>query len=149
MTGGVSPAWTAVPSGERSPRKKGLIKGLFIFLLTFLIVPLTAIISAAAGMRPWLVAISAVLLLVGGLLRMAYALMFESVNPENFSDPARVPAHLLRAPVGPASLPAGSTIPASTYVGPPAAGHWRDTSDLEPRSVTEGTTKLLEKESEP
>ena len=42
-------------------------------------------------------------------------------------------------------LPPQQSIPASAYA-PPRAGSWRDTKDLEPTSVTESTTKLLEKE---
>ena len=43
------------------------------------------------------------------------------------------------------ALPPQQSIPASAYA-PPRAGSWRDTKDLEPTSVTESTTKLLEKE---
>jgi uncharacterized protein with PQ loop repeat len=43
------------------------------------------------------------------------------------------------------ALPPQQSIPASAYA-PPRAGTWRDTNDLEPTSVTESTTKLLEKE---
>jgi hypothetical protein len=38
--------------------------------------------------------------------------------------------------------------PAREYVRP-TAGSWRDTNDLEPTSVTENTTKLLEKDEQP
>lgn len=44
-----------------------------------------------------------------------------------------------------AALPPQQSIPANVY-GPPKAGNWRDTNDLQPTSVTEGTTKLLEKD---
>ena len=43
------------------------------------------------------------------------------------------------------ALPPQQSIPASAYTTP-RPGTWRDTSDLEPTSVTEGTTKLLEKD---
>jgi hypothetical protein len=43
------------------------------------------------------------------------------------------------------ALPPQQSIPASAYA-PPGAGSWRDTKDLESTSVTESTTKLLEKE---
>ncbi|MFN3330038.1 MAG: hypothetical protein ACK419_03830 [Pyrinomonadaceae bacterium] len=61
-----------------SPRKRGLKQGLFIFLLTFLVVPLLAILSEIYGIEEAFVAISAVLFFMGGIIRMAYALMFES-----------------------------------------------------------------------
>ena len=40
------------------------------------------------------------------------------------------------------ALPPQQSIPASAYTTP-RPGTWRDTNDLEPASVTEGTTKLL------
>jgi len=43
-----------------------------------------------------------------------------------------------------AALPPQQSVPASFYA-PPQAGNWRDTNDLQP-SVTESTTKLLDKE---
>lgn len=49
-------------------------------------------------------------------------------------------------PLHHAALPPQQSIPVSSY-GPPQAGNWRDTNDLVP-SVTENTTKLLEKEEE-
>lgn len=45
------------------------------------------------------------------------------------------------------ALPGKQSIPASAYAAP-KTGAWRDTNDLEPASVTESTTKLLEKEEQ-
>ncbi len=42
-----------------------------------------------------------------------------------------------------AALPPNQTAPADFYT--PQRTEWRDTSDLEPASVTDSTTKLLEK----
>src|SRR5215203_891472 len=53
-----------------SPRKRGLKQGLFIFLLTFLIVPIIAILSVWTHAQPFGIPIAAILLFVGGLLRM-------------------------------------------------------------------------------
>jgi len=83
-------------------------------------------------------------------LRMAYALMFESpiavgaTLEENLMTGANA---LLNRPSNQA-LPPQQSYPVSSYVSP-ATGNWRDTSDLEPKSVTEGTTKLLENEEIP
>jgi len=143
-TGGIIPRSTVAASGE-SPRKKGLKLGLFIFLLTFLVVPITAIISMAIGIEPWAVAIAATLFVVGGLLRMLYAAFFESAIPLG-GDPATLeaqrPAFLNRPPTH--ALPPQQSVPVTAYA--PPAGNWRETNDLEPRSVTEHTTRLLEKE---
>lgn len=42
----------------------------------------------------------------------------------------------------PAALPTGQSIPANAYAAP-APGNWRDTNDLQPASVTDGTTKIF------
>ncbi len=130
---------------QPSPRSRGIKKGVFISLLTFLIVPLLTILVIALQVRPpiapLIIIITSILLVVGGLLRVAYAWLFESPVPhgqiiedENmYIRPAKM------------QLPPQHTVPASSYTAP-AAGDWRDTNDLEPRSVTEGTTKLIEKE---
>lgn len=44
------------------------------------------------------------------------------------------------------ALPPQQSIPANMYNAPRPAGSWRDTNDLEPTSVTESTTRLLEKD---
>jgi hypothetical protein len=137
-------------SSGNTPRKKGLKQGLFIFLLTFLIVPLVAIISVALGAPRWGIPITAILLSVGGLLRIAYALMFESNIEEGETLEQSVFAvdhKTLHGRTSQGALPPQQTTPASDYVSPPAAGHWRDTNELKtPASVTEDTTKLLQKE---
>jgi hypothetical protein len=137
-------------SSGNSPRKKGLKQGLFIFLLTFLIVPLVAIISVAIQAPIWGIPITAILLTVGGLLRIAYALMFESNVGDGETVEQSVLASVQKTFYSKSSqdaLPPQQSIPASDYVSPPEAGHWRDTNDLKtPASVTEETTKLLQKE---
>ena len=47
-------------------------------------------------------------------------------------------------------LPPAQSIPVNVYAPPPAAGHWRDTNDLAvtPGSVTDSTTKLLQKDED-
>ena len=152
MTGGLIPHIQA-PTGFKaaSPRNRGLKQGLFIFLLTFLIVPLIAIISVASHAPPFGVAIAAILLTTGGLLRMAYALMFESqiTGGHTLDESAFAGAQtLLRRSRHMPGLPPQQTYPVPSYVQP-ATGNWRDTNELEPGSVTEGTTKLLESDEIP
>jgi hypothetical protein len=92
--------------------------------------------------------IVAILLTVGGLLRMAYAMMFESDVPTDLTLEGSVyqsAQSLLGKKQNIKSLPPEQSIPVSSYV-PPTAGNWRDTNDLTPTSVTESTTKLLQKE---
>ena len=144
--GGNLPVLSAPGGKGETPRKKGLKQGLFIFLLAFLVVPLAAIFTVAVNIEPFIVAISAILLTVGGLLRAAYALMFESNVPFNQLAPGE-PGHtsptLLTHQANAGALPPQQSIPAQAYA-PPRAGNWRDTNDLEPQSVTDNTTKLLD-----
>lgn len=130
-------------------QKKGFKQGLFIFLLSFLVVPIIAILSIAANVRePFVVAIAAVLFGAGGLLRMAYSLLFEADehNPAMLEQGnASAPRNYLGRRKSANALLPQQSIPASNYV-PPNQGNWRDTNDLSQPSVTEGTTKLLERE---
>jgi hypothetical protein len=134
-----------------SPRRKGIYQGLFIFLLSFLVVPLVALLTVAVNAEPFLVAAFSIILTVGGILRVAYALMFESSDPVpvlNGEERSRslLPKFAKKAK----ELPTESSIPASVYA-PPTHGAWRDINELErrPGSVTENTTKLLESEEKP
>lgn len=130
-----------------SARTRGLKQGLFIFLLTFLVVPIVSIITIFANAEPFGVAIAAILLFMGGLLRMAYALMFEdadpSAKPRSVDDFLSAAQSHMKRPAR--ELPPERSVPASMYSAP-KAGNWRDTNDLQPASVVEGTTKLLEKD---
>lgn len=143
QSGGVDPNASVTTKSKTSPRNRGLKKGLFIFLLTFLIVPIVAIISVAANLRqPVVVVIVAILLFVGGLLRMAYALLFEE-HYETAPSPgddllSAAQLHMNRV----VSLPAAQSIPVDAFTSP-RAGNWRDTNDLEPTNVVEGTTRLI------
>lgn len=139
-------------ANSTSPRKRGLKQGLFIFLLTFLIVPIIAMITVAKDAEPYALAISAILLTVGGLLRMAYALMFESAYPDENKIERNVVAPPSQGFLGrqavPDQLPSQQSIPVSDYVSP-SAGLWRDTNELqEVGSVTDNTTKLLQTEKD-
>src|SRR5687768_5243881 len=52
-----------------SPRSRGVKQGLFILLLSLLIVPLTIAISIMLNLRPPLAVVTMILLVAGGLLR--------------------------------------------------------------------------------
>lgn len=135
-----------------SPRRRGVMQGVFFFLLTFLFVPLTAIFSAFLGIEPFLPAILAILFFVGGMLRVVYALMFESGVPGGKTLEEKVlsgtPILVSKEKAG--ELPPAQSIPVNVYAPPPLAGHWRDTNDLAPTpgSVTDNTTKLLQKDED-
>lgn len=142
-TGGMLPT-TYVTS---SPRSRGVKQGLFIFLLGLLLFPILGTISIFA-LRP--AGMALFLLSAGALLRIIYALVFEPKAPLSLGAERmrgvgaaneELPGHIYHE-----TLPPAQSRPASQYTSP-QPGHWRDTKDLEPASVTEPTTKLLEKDS--
>lgn len=146
--GGVSPTSIAPTNAKAiSPRKKGLKQGLFIFLLTFLVVPVIGIFTEAIGAQPFAVGIAAVSLFMGGLLRMVYALMFESGDPggATLEQKGAALVQQIIAKQNAGALPESRMTPAADFLAP-QRGDWRDTTELEPSSVTESTTRLLSRE---
>lgn len=147
---GIVPVQAPATFSAGSPRRKGVMQGAFVFLLSFLLVPLTAILCMAAGIGPEPVAVIAVILTVGGLLRMAYALMFELGAPAGNALEQNVmaaPQNMFGGNKEAGELPPAQSIPASVYAPPPGTGRWRETNELEtPGSVTDNTTKLLHNE---
>ncbi|MBX7053557.1 MAG: zinc ribbon domain-containing protein [Pyrinomonadaceae bacterium] len=142
--GGVLPTVQASSGKSKRTRNRGLKQGLFIFLLTFLLVPLVSIIAAGLNIDRFVVALTAVSLFMGGILRMVYALLFEPPESEItgqdrlFSGQASI-----GGATGAGALPPQTTHPAQAFVQP-VPGNWRDTTELAPASVTENTTKLLD-----
>lgn len=146
--GGLLPTVAGRPAQTQSPRSRGVKQGLFIFLLTFLVVPLCGLLMIALNIRePFLPVLALLILGVGGILRMIYAWMFDAPAAAQAVAPAPDPAAELTTRQSPVALPGSQSVPTSVYV-PPSAGRWRQTNDLEPRSVIEGTTKLLENEED-
>lgn len=144
--GGVMPGSSADAVHEpSSPRSRGIKQGLFTFLLSFLIVPLLIVFSITVNLRSPALAVTALILLVSGaILRMAFAWLFESPIPdlrsrENSLNPS---TRNFSKQALDLQLQPQREQPVSDYKSP-AAGRWRDTNDLEIRSVTEGTTRLL------
>jgi hypothetical protein len=137
---------TREPEGQglkMSPRQKGIRQGAMLMLSALLIVPLiifAVIILDSDALIP-LVPLSAIVCVVGGMLRIAYALMFEDAGPSqrfasNFSLPAQ-----LNAPLRNQALPPAQGTPVTD---------WRRRTEtaeiIQPPSVTENTTKLLDTE---
>jgi hypothetical protein len=131
-----------------TPRKKGLRQGAMLFMSGILIVPLLGIILVGIlNFEGYAVGVAALLTFLGGILRMIFALLFESNYPygttleENVLNTAQ---NFLGKNKTVGALPPEQSIPTSSYV-PPAAGNWRDTNDLNAQpGVTENTTKFLD-----
>jgi hypothetical protein len=131
----------------KSPRRRGLKQGGALFLFGIFFVPIFAILSEMLKFNDELVALAAVVFFLGGFLRMVYAVIFESGNPgektleENVVQTAQ---KFMNKKPSAGALPPQQSIPVDAYA-PPRAMNWRDTNDLEPTSVTDETTKLLNK----
>lgn len=146
--GGTLPALEQLNQKQNGlTRSTGLKFGLAWFLvLTFLITPLLAILDFEDA-----VAAAAVLGFIGGILIMVFSAIFlENKSKASFySQPNQLPANnpnFLSGNAGANALPPQQTFPVENYVQPPA-NSWRgETNDLQPTSVTEGTTKLLKDE---
>lgn len=126
-------------------KKNGVVFGIFWFIFfTMFCTAFFGIIGAPEE----LVGILAITGVFGTMMIIIASLIFfRSSKPAILypaqSQTAQPPAGLYGA--GPQSLPPQQSIPASAYTIP-RQGAWRDTNDLEPTSVTEGTTKLLAKD---
>ena len=150
--GALVPADDAVRAAWWSPRSHGIRMGLFMLLLTIVLAPIVGIISVfALNTEPWPVGVVIFLLGGGGLLRIVYALMFETKKAHLLPGEGWPKAGVVGAAAattepqlsGPGSK--GELYPSSFI--PPPSSRWLDTNDLEPTSVTDHTTKLLEKDS--
>ncbi len=129
-------------------KSNGIKFGLIWFLFwSFLLTPLLAI---AGGDE--IVAVTAVLGFVGGIIIMILSVLFLQNEPKNLQDgylnqkEKMMPANL-KANRTQSALPPQQTQPAQSYVPPGNVWKSADTGDLvHPHSVTENTTKLLKKE---
>jgi hypothetical protein len=130
-----------------SPRRKGVKQGGVLLLSGAVIVPILGIFASYSNSAflEILAALAAILCFVGGPLRMLYAGLFEEGAPRPvrvFASPA--PMHMPQQFVSHAPSPALPPPPARPQPS------WRprpNTAELvNPPSVTENTTRLLDKE---
>jgi uncharacterized protein with PQ loop repeat len=128
-------------------RRNGLIFSLFWFLFFVLIMtPFWGIVDVdeLAGM-------SAILGIFGGLMIFLASFFFlknpPKENPAMLNEPPSPNAFNIHNTNSSNALPPRQSVPVDAYV-PPAAGSWKapETGDLQPRSVIENTTKLLNKD---
>ena len=126
-------------------RRNGLAFSL-IWCLFFLLImaPLWGILDLDK-----LAGASAVIGIFGGLILMITSIIFLKREPKFAGDHPMYPQGQYELPgqAGYSALPPQQSVPASVYSAP-TTGSWRDTNDLQPTSVTEGTTKLLEKDEQ-
>ncbi len=143
-SGGVIPA-RFVKSADQplSPRSKGVRQGAMLMLSTALVVPILAIltINFLEPLAHIIIPLAAVFCFVGGLLRMLYALLLENAVARPEYDQGEYSPQLSHAQTNPALPPASR----------PTTSNWKRPQTAEiytPPSITENTTRLLDKEEQ-
>lgn len=128
-----------------SPRRKGVKQGAVLLLSGAVIVPILGVFASfsAAAFPQVLVALAAIICFIGGPFRMLYAALFEEGAPRRF--PTYGPPPVAAPPQFGPPRQHGALPP------PPARSpsSWRKPNTAElanPPSVTENTTRLLDKE---
>jgi hypothetical protein len=145
--GGTVPTQYVQPGYQPlSPRSKGVRQGALLMLSTLLIVPLVAIIGVAIlGLPGVFVGITAVTCFLGGLLRIFYALLMEEpvapMNSESMGGYAQPALPQFARPMENSALP-----PASVNATSPWRSRPNTAEIYQPPSVTENTTRLLNKD---
>jgi len=147
-SGGIMPVYRASDEPVQiSPRKKGVKQGGLLLLSGAVIVPILAMFASftqGSTFLEILAALAAIICFIGGPLRMLYAGVFEEGAPNRLRHygapaPMHVPQQFGPHGQAPALPPPPVRTPSS----------WRrpNTAELaNPPSVTENTTRLLEKE---
>jgi hypothetical protein len=139
----VGPVFEAVPAPP-SPKRKGAQLGGKLMLSGAFLIPALAALSEIIGLNDE-VALLGVIVFMAGLFRLLYALLFEDgpYRRQLQRQPASVPQpQQFGPPQAVSALPPPQAQPAQTYVPPR-----HETAELSYRpSVTEGTTRLLERE---
>ncbi len=146
-SGGQVPMRSVQPGNMKlSPRSKGVRQGALMMLSTLLLVPLVAIITVNF-LEPleFLIAVTAIVCFVGGLLRILYALLMEDAYPvtsvDHVAGYAATGVPQVDASARNVALPPASVNPAPSWRPRP------NTAEIyQPPSITENTTRLLDKE---
>lgn len=130
-------------------RDFGMKFGLgWFLLLTFLVTPLIAVLENFDDLVP----VTAILGFIGGILIVIFSALFlkhESKYRTNNLYVENEVQNLSGNQLKQDALPSRQTIPADEYASPGNSRRAPDTGDLaKPPSVTEGTTKLLDKNLE-
>jgi hypothetical protein len=148
--GGTLPQLAELNQNKKFLTRKNGIKTavMWTIVMWFLLVPVFGILDVEE-----LAGAAAVLGFAGGIILMLLSFFFLE-NPKAAYNSQAVnfrsdymPQNLSGNAQGQNALPLQQSVPASTYVPPQQLGRWQTTSDLTaPGSVTERTTKLLEKD---
>lgn len=134
--------------GERSPKFKGVRMGALMFLSGVVVVPVLGVLNAYLYFDiSMLVGLAALILFLGGVMRVLFAALFEEgakypMVAGPYAPPPANPAQLAN-PVPVRALPPTSTPPAPSWRPSGVTGEI-----VRPPSVTEHTTRLLNKDTD-
>ena len=149
--GGMLPPQYQTPAGEKtiSPRRKGVKQGALLMLIGAILVPVLGVMAGFAPGRldnvfGFFAALSAIICFLGGPLRMLFAAIFEegAPTPQFIGSSSYAPQMSPPQPARVSALPPPAVNPTASWRRPQTA------EIMQPPSVTDHTTKLLQK-SEP
>ncbi len=139
-------------AGQPSPRTRGIKQGAFLMLSTLVVVPVVIFLGVAMlGMPGELIPLTAVVCVMGGLLRMLYALFFESNVPpdaphaQGYAPPVYTPNYF-GGQQPPSALPPQQGAPAPAAYQRPQRYNTGELVEPPRASVTDHTTRLLDKQ---
>jgi hypothetical protein len=131
--GGALEGFDPEAKGELSPRQKGVRWGLILLIVSTLLVPLSALMTAMKS-DFFVLFVPVLVLFVFGLARLLHAYLLAQRTPKETAAKGTKQLPGAYAP----SLPGGQSIPATNWKQPV------NTSEMaQPVSITENTTRLL------
>ncbi|MDQ2937438.1 MAG: zinc ribbon domain-containing protein [Acidobacteriota bacterium] len=147
-SGGIIPARYIQPRNQQlSPRSKGVRQGAMLMLSTLLVVPIVAILSVQLFYESSsiIIPLAALFCFVGGLLRMLYALLMEDAYPQK--DMNQMEGYAPPASPQFERFARNNALPPAAATSASGSRRQPKTGEIaHPPSVTENTTRLLDKE---
>ena len=139
--GGALEGFDPEAKGQLSPRQKGIRWGALLLIISGVLTPIVALMTAMKS-DFFVLFLPVLMIFLFGLVRLLHAyLLAQKIPNEIESSSAERNKQLAAARTS--ALPAGQYIPAATWKQPV------NTSEMaQPLSVTENTTRLLNDESE-
>lgn len=140
-SGGVLAGFEPEAKGQLSPRQKGVRWGAILMIISAVLVPLAALMTAMKG-DFFLLFIPLFLTFVFGLARLLHAFFLAQNTPTENANPSAAKTRSL-TDAHQTALPAGQSVPVANWRQPV------NTSEMaQPVSVTDNTTRLLNDESD-
>jgi len=124
-------------------RERGIKQGMFMFLLSVLLTPILFSFTIWFRLGPEFFTLAVFMLFAASIIRIAYSALFEhDAKPADSAD--RLSQNVLAGNKTVGELSGVQTNPINDFI-PPIKGNWRDSNELVFSSVTDVTTKQLDK----